>query len=424
MKQIGYQLSTVWLDSIVCHLLYRLFWSILQNSHDHFGAQEKIAMQRYCYPFVLNDLKKKMVFIGGPRQVGKTTLSQTLGKEGFKESVYFNWDVQEDRKAILQQAWHSQAALVILDELHKYPRWKGWIKGVYDTRPKHQQYLVTGSARLDIYKRGGDSLMGRYHHWRLHPFTLDELPKELDKQEAYERLLKLGGFPEPFLMNDEREARRWRREKFDRVLREDVRDLEQIRHIQLLELFVDALRSRVSSTVVLSNLAGDLEISPKTAKSWLSVVEKMYLAFPIYPLVKAVPRAIHKPPKVYFYDNADVESGPGARLENLVATHLLKRLHFIEDYFGHRCELRYIRDKDGREVDFVTIIDKKIVDLIEVKTSDAEISTHLKYYANKLKPKRAVQIVGDIKRTYDKDNISVMHPVEFFKDPPWQNDYL
>jgi predicted AAA+ superfamily ATPase len=376
-------------------------------------------MIRYCQPFIVTDLKKKMVFIGGPRQVGKTTLSKAIGETHYQKFVYFNWDNREDRKAILNKEWSNQAPLVIFDELHKYPRWKQWIKGIYDTRPDTQQYIVTGSARLDIYKRGGDSLMGRYHYWRLHPFTLDELPSGIDSYEAYQRLLNLGGFPEPFLTGDEREARRWRRERFDRILREDVRDLEQIRQIRLLELFVDALRSRVGSNIVLSNLAYDLEISPKTAKSWLSTIEKMYIAFPVYPLTRAIPRSIQKPPKVYFYDNGDVIGEHGARLENLVATHLLKRLQFIEDYFGYRCELRYIRDKDGREVDFVTIIDKKIQDLIEVKNGDTEISTHLRYYANKLKPKRAVQIVGNLKRSFDKENIQVMDPIQFFKNPPW-----
>jgi predicted AAA+ superfamily ATPase len=378
-------------------------------------------MLRYCQPYIVEDLKKKMVFIGGPRQVGKTTLSQAVGKDNYKSFVYLNWDDPDDRKAILKKEWSDQASLIIFDELHKYPRWKQWIKGSYDTRPKNQQYLVTGSARLDVYKRGGDSLMGRYHYWRLHPITLDELPLGLDSHEGYERLLTVGGFPEPFLMNDEREARRWRRERFDRIFREDVRAIEQIREIQLLELFVDTLRSRVGSNIVLSNIANDLEISPKTAKSWLSIIEKMYIAFPIYPLTQAVPRSIRKPPKVYFYDNGDVEGERGARLENLVATHLLKRLHFIEDYFGYRCQLRYIRDKDGREVDFVTIIDKKINDLIEVKNGDHNISTSLKFYANKLKPRRAIQIVGNLKRSFDKDNIQVMDPIQFFKNPPWQD---
>ncbi len=378
-------------------------------------------MLRYCSPFILDDLAKKMVWVGGPRQVGKTTLAQALSTGPFKNSQYFNWDLAEDRKAILNKAWRKDANLIIFDELHKYPKWKQWIKGIYDTRPSHQQYLVTGSARLDVYRRGGDSLMGRYHYWRLHPITLDEKVPGLNPQEIYQRLLRVGGFPEPFLLNDEREARRWRRERFDRILREDIQDLEPVRQTQLLRLFVEALQERVSGLITLSHLAADLEISPKTAKHWLTLIEKMYIAFPVYSLTKNIPRAIQKPPKVYFYDNADVNANDGAKLENLVATHLFKRLQFVEDYYGYRCSLKYIRDKEGREVDFVTVIDNKVVDLIEVKNNVTEISQSLKYYANKLKPKRVVQIVGKLKKSFDKDGVQVRHPVEFFSDAPWEN---
>lgn len=376
-------------------------------------------MARYIQPFIEKDLQRKMVFVGGPRQVGKTTLSHALG-QAYAGSLYLTWDSIEDRKAILKAHWKQAIPLIIFDEFHKFPKWKSWIKGIYDTKPSNQQYLVTGSARLDVYKRGGDSLMGRYHYWRLHPFTLDEKIPGLDTFEIYERLLTLGGFPEPFLQNDEREARRWRRERFDKIIREDIQDLEPIRHTQLLQLFVEALRVRVGSTITLSNLASDLQISPKTVKAWLTLIETMYIGFPIYPLTANLPRAIQKPPKVYFYDIADTQPEPGARLENLVAVHLLKRLHFLEDYHGHRCELRYIRDKDGREVDFVTIIDGKITDLIEVKASSTDINQNLKYYSNKLNPINTIQIVGDLKRGFDKDSIKVLHPVEYFQDPPWE----
>lgn len=377
-------------------------------------------MKRYCEPFIYQDLNKKMVFVGGPRQVGKTTLSKALCHGQFAGGIYFNWDNDENRRAILKKEWPDYSPLIIFDELHKYPRWKQWIKGVYDTKPAHQQYLITGSARLDVYRRGGDSLMGRYHYWRLHPLTIDELPSHMSAAEGYERLLKFGGFPEPFLMADEREARRWRRERFDRILREDVRDLESIRNIQTLSLFIDALRERVGGMVTLSNLAADLQISPSTAKNWLTLVEKMYLAFAVYPMTKNIPRAIQKPPKVYFYDNADVIEQAGARLENFVATTLLKRLHFMEDYYGDRCSLHYIRDKDGREVDFVTVVNQKVVDLIEVKHTDTDISSSLKYYADKLKPERATQLVAQLKKTFTKDGILVTNPIEFFKNSPWK----
>jgi predicted AAA+ superfamily ATPase len=374
-------------------------------------------MLRYLSKFIKKDLKKKMVFLGGPRQVGKTTMSKTLLA---KSSEYFNWDNDEQKKAILTKRWRKDSALVILDELHKYPRWKSWLKGIWDVRISDQTFLVTGSARLDVYQKSGDSLLGRYHYWRLHPFTLDEHPSELSATETYERLLKVGGFPEPFLNGDEREARRWRRERFRRILQEDVRDISAVQQLQSLDLFVNLLRERVGGLVVLSNLAQDLQVSANTTKHWLQVIERLYLAFAIYPYTTNIPRSIQKPAKVYFYDNADVIGDEGVRLENLVATHLLKRLQFIEDYYGYDCELHYIRDKDGREVDFVTVIDQKIDELIEVKLSDEEPSTALKYYQRKLKPKRAVQIVGNLERSFDQHEIHVTSPIEYFAKGPWE----
>lgn len=369
---------------------------------------------RYITKYVLGDLQKKMVFVGGPRQVGKTTLAKAILSDHYPEGRYFNWDLDEDRQDILRKRWSANDNLLAFDELHKYPKWKRWIKGIYDTSDDNHSFLVTGSARLDIYRRGGDSLLGRYHYWRLHPFTLDEIPNGISPEEAFKRLMTVGGFPEPFLEGDERSARRWRRERFDRVLREDVRDLEPVRNIQLLSLFLDALRQRVGGLITLSNVAGDLEVSPKTAKSWLEVLERMYLIFSVRPYTRSLPRAVLKPPKVYFYDNGDVLGDAGARFENLVATSLLKRIHFLEDREGYRFELRYVRDKEGREVDFVIIKEGEIEELIEVKHSDEEISRSLMYYTKKLKPKKSIQIVAKMDRDYSKNGITVINPISYF----------
>lgn len=369
---------------------------------------------RYISAHIRNDLKKKMVFVGGPRQVGKTTLAQAILDASPKGGRYFNWDYDEDRRDILGKRWHNRDKLLVFDELHKYPRWKGWLKGIYDVSHQRHSFLVTGSARLDLYRRGGDSLMGRYHYWRLHPFTLDEIPSGMTPADAYHRLMTVGGFPEPFLDGNEREARRWRKERFDRVLREDIRDLEPIRNIQLLGLFLDALRHRVGGMITLSNLAGEIEVSPKTAKAWLELLERMYLVFAVRPYSRSIPRAILKPPKVFFFDNADVIGNEGARFENLVATHLLKRLHYTEDREGHRCELRYLRDKEGREVDFVILKDGAIQELIEVKFAEENISRSLRYYVKRLRPPKATQIVAMLKRPYSSGIISVVDPLSYF----------
>lgn len=370
---------------------------------------------RYLHKHIVTDLIAKMVFLGGPRQVGKTTLANEL-LAGAGAGRYFNWDFDADRRAILQNKWSDQDRMLVFDELHKFPRWKNWVKGVFDVQATAHQILVTGSARLDVYKQGGDSLLGRYHYWRLHPFTLDECPSDISAQEAFDRLMRVGGFPEPFIANDARQSRRWRTARLDRVLQEDIRDLANIRQIQTLRIFLDLLRARTGGMVVLSNLAQEVQISAVTAKAWLQALERMYLVFSVYPYTKASTRAIQKPPKVYFFDNADVPDEKGARFENLVAAHLLKRLHYLEDRDGYRCELTFIRDKEGREVDFAILIDGKLQEIIEVKYSDDSISPSLRYYKERLKPPHVTQIVALLGRPYDKDGIHVTDAIRYFRE--------
>jgi len=376
-------------------------------------------MLRYLTPYLLEDLQRKMVWIGGPRQVGKTTLIRELAENNYSQFEYLNWDSDIDKQIILKQHWQTSSELIMFDELHKNPRWKQWLKGVFDTKLDTQQFCVTGSARMDIYQRGGDSLLGRYHYWRLHPFTLDEWPSELSKDKAIDHLLTFGGFPEPLLSQNPRVAKRWRNDRYKRIIHEDIRDLEPIREIQLLDLFIASLKERVGSTLVLNNIAQDLKISHQTCSRWLNTFERMYLGFAIYPLTKNIPRSIQKPAKVYFYDNADTKEDNGARFENLVATHLLKRLHFLEDCEGLQASLCYIRDKSGREVDFVTVIDGKVHELIEVKWSDTNISSSLRYYKEKLKPKKTVQIVKTLKKPYESNEILVTNAQSYFANSLW-----
>ncbi|MDQ7048884.1 MAG: ATP-binding protein [Enterobacterales bacterium] len=371
---------------------------------------------RYLTKYILSDLQRKMVFVGGARQVGKTTLAKSLLESEYPDGGYFNWDYDEDRQAILAKKWTQNAPLLVFDELHKYPGWKNWIKGLYDVKKKQHAFLVTGSARLDIYQKGGDSLLGRYHYWRLHPFSLDEYPAGIDKQEAFNRLMTVGGFPEPFLENDPVQSRRWRRDRLNRVIREDIRDLENIHKITGISLMLDLLRSRVGSMLVLENLARDIQVSSKTIKHWLTILQQMYLVFSIKPYTKNLPRAILKPAKVYFYDNADVIGDQGAIFENLVATGLLKRIHFLQDRDGYNYELRYIRDKEGREVDFVILKDNSVEELIEVKYADDELSSHLKYYAKKIKAKKVTQIVAKLDRSYDQQGIRITDPLSYFSN--------
>jgi predicted AAA+ superfamily ATPase len=354
-----------------------------------------------------------MVFIGGPRQCGKTTMSLSLLK-GEYSGAYFNWDLLADRNKILGGKWTDQEVLLIFDEIHKYKKWRNLIKGYYDTQKENHKFLVTGSARLDYYRRGGDSLLGRYHYWRLHPFSLFEKDLKLSRTEIYRRLLTLGGFPEPFLDNSEREARRWRESRIARVIREDLRDLESVQEIPLMELFYQNLRSKVGSTLAVSSLAQEVQISPVTAKKWLRIFEQMYLIFTISGYDRHLTRAVHKPIKVYFYDTGEVIGDESQRLENLVATHLQKRLNFIEDYEGYRTRLHYAKDKNQREVDFLVMIDGKIKELIEVKLNDQEISSNLIKFAEILKPDKAIQIVKFTEKSWSKNKLVLTDPIKHF----------
>lgn len=353
-----------------------------------------------------------MVFLGGPRQVGKTTLAKKILNDLRSSSNYFNWDFDEDRKRILQKKWDLKPAIV-LDEIHKYPKWKNFLKGVFDVQKEEHQFLITGSARLDLYKKGGDSLLGRYHYWRLHPLTLNELPKKMKPIDGFQRLMKVGGFPEPFLNANETEARRWRKDRFQRILREDIRDLERIQEIQNLTILVDQLKSRVGSLIVLSNLARDLQVAPNTIKRWIEALERMYLVFTVRPYTERLSRSISKPFKVYFFDNADVEGDEGARFENLVAGHLLKQNHFLEDSQGFTMGLHFIRDKEGREIDFVVTKDKKIESLIEVKWKEDTVSKHLQYYSERLSPQKSLQLVANFPKQYHQNQIKVLDAVEY-----------
>ena len=375
------------------------------------------AMERYLKYNVIDDLEKKMVFLAGPRQCGKTTFAQGLLAERSTNphsQHYFNWDDDFDRKSLLEQKFPLEKSMLVFDEIHKFKRWKNWVKGVYDKKKNLYSILVTGSARLDVYRRGGDSLMGRYHLWRLHPMGFDEAPPNLSREEVLHRLMTLGGFPEPFLGGDEREARRWRRDRLQRVLRDDVRDLESVRDISTLELFVATLRTRVGGLVTLANIAQDLQVAPKTLKAWLQVLERMYVVFAIYPYTTGLPRSLRKPPKVFFYDNGDVDAEKGARFENLVATQLLKRYQFLEDRDGYEYRIHYLRDKEKREVDFLVLKEGMPHLLVEAKWNDSEISPTLAYYAKHLKPKHIVQVVGELSQSYQKEHIKVVSASQYF----------
>lgn len=371
-------------------------------------------MKRYLEEHIKVDLKKKIILISGPRQVGKTTISKQL----VQVFEYLNYDSGSDRKIIHSGEWIRNVDLVIFDELHKKKNWKSWIKGVYDTEGIPPGLLVTGSARLDTYKKGGESLAGRFFPFRLHPLTVKEICQNLneDSRAALDKLLKFGGFPEPYIKGNERFAKRWRRIHTDTIIREDILDLERVRDIKSIELLIDLLRARVGSTTSFSSLANDLQVSGHTVKHWLQILENLYIIFPVRPYSKNIARSMLKEAKYYFYDTGAVEGGLGAKLENTVGCALLRELHFIEDTTGSRVSLHYLRDKEKREVDFLAIIDNKPVMMIEVKAGDDTFSSALFRFSGFLGNPHTVQVVHDLKREKNKKNVEMLPSHEFLRD--------
>lgn len=336
---------------------------------------------------------KKIVFIMGPRQVGKTTLAKSLDLE----YDYFNYDRAEHRVSLAKASWDRTKPLVIFDELHKMWQWKRWLKGIYDTEGVKPHLLVTGSAKLNAYKKVGDSLAGRYFQYRLHPIDLKEAYPSYSKEDAFNRLWHCGGFPEPFCNGSQSFYRRWKRSHIDVILRQDLIDLSNIRDIQAVETLIELLKNSVGSTISYANLARALEKDAKTIKRWLQMLEDLYIIFKITPYAKKITRSLLKEPKYYFYDSAQIDL-PGAKIENIVASALLKELHFLEDVYGVDTKLSFLRTKDGRELDFLVIVGEKPHCLIEVKISDDKPSKNFAHFEHYFPDIKKIQLVKDLKR--------------------------
>lgn len=343
---------------------------------------------RYLSDPVVSDLKEKMVFLGGPRQVGKTTLSKSIYRP--KTFHYLTWDDLDDRKLILRNQLPTDRKLIILDEIHKYKLWRTVVKGYFDKNFPQSNILVTGSARLDHFRKGGDSLVGRYHYLRLHPFTLPELSKRCER-DLLSDLLTFGGFPEPLFRQNRRHQQRWQKERVTRVVTQDLSDLQMVRDVSQIELLCELLYSRVASPLSIKSLQEDLAVSPHTVESWLQTLENLYFCYRITPHGGNRARAIKKTNKLYLWDWSQCES-EGARFENLVASHLLKFCHFHEDYHGETMQLKYLRDVDGHELDFLVLKNKEPLFGVECKTGERSLQNSLKYFQDRFAIPKVYQV--------------------------------
>lgn len=354
-------------------------------------------MKRIIQDAIKEALGQKIVLLTGPRQSGKTTLAKQI----YSDYDYLNYDAAEDRLLLKEKSWDRKKPLVLFDELHKMKEWKRWLKGVYDKEGIHPNLLITGSAKLDTYKKVGDSLAGRYFQYRLYPLDLKEVllyQPHSTPTEVFDHLWHCGGFPEPFFKGSESYYKRWRRGHLDIILRQDLIDIQAVRDIQAVETLVHLLKTRVGSGVSYSNLARDLERDVGTIKRWLQILENLYVIFRITPYSKNIARSLLKEPKYYFFDIAQVEGDEGARLENMVALSLLKELHFIEDTIGNDAQLHYLRNKEGKEIDFLICIDQVPTHLIEVKLSDNTPAPGFNQFLPLFPEAQAIQLVKNCPR--------------------------
>lgn len=380
------------------------------------------------YSAVLQDhlLKnRQMARIAGPRQVGKTTVCRSLS------DAYLNWDNADDRRSLLRgpaslagllqlDRLRARPPVAVLDELHKYPKWKGLLKGFFDTHGDRVRLLVTGSSRLDVFRRGGDSLMGRYLLYRMHPWSVGEcLRTDLPVREIqpprevavadWDALWEHGGFPEPFLRRDSRFTRRWRSLRQEQLSREDLREVAHITDLGTMETLMQLLAERSAQPLVYSNLAQEIQVAVDTTKRWIDLLGRMHYGFMVRPWFKNVAKALRKEPKWFLRDWSGL-ADDGARAETFVACHLLKAVEGWTDLGLGDFELRYLRDKQKREVDFLIVRDRQPWFLVEVKLTDAGLSPSLAHFQSQTKAVHAFQIVLNL--PYEPaDCFKVNHPV-------------
>lgn len=394
-------------------------------------------MKRLYQAAILDHLNgnQQMLFLMGPRQVGKTTTCRSLA-EVYEYFYYFTWDDSTDRQLILQgqkaiadhlrldQAFSSMP-VIVFDEIHKYFDWKNFLKGFYDKYSDRVHIVVTGSARLDVYKKGGDSLMGRYFLYHFHPLSVAEIidprfPKTLIKttssiitDEDFNNLYQYGGYPNLYLKADQRVWNRWSHLRTQQLLQEDIRDLTRVQELQQIELLANLLRLQIGQQTSYDSLAKKIRVSGHSIRNWLETLCSLYYCFELRPWSKNISRSLIKEPKYYLWDWSLVQDA-GARAENFVASHLLKAVQFWTDAGFGQYGLYYLRDKDKREVDFIVTQNDEPWFLVEVKSSDNKgISPSLEYFQKQTGAPHAFQTVIDlpgIKRDCFKISTPVIVP--------------
>ena len=358
----------------------------------------KTYKNRYLEKYLKKDLKEKILILTGPRQSGKTMLSKNL----YSSSVdydYFNYFDVQDRLTLEKKEWNRDCKYLVFDELHIKKNWKRWLKALYETTGLNPGIIVTGSARLDTYRRSGDSLAGCFFSFRLHPLDLKEIHqmnKKANPEQTLARLLEVGGFPEPYFKGTKQFYNRWQKTHTEAILREDMLELDKYRRISQMETLLELLKSCVGQTIQYERFSKILQCDGKTVKKMLDLLEGFYFIFKVSPYHKNISKSIRKQPKYYFYDIAQVQE-KGARFENLIACALLKNSHFKEDCYGETGKLYYLRNKDKKEIDFLLTKNNKPFQMIEAKWKDDKLSPHFDLFAKDMPASvEKIQVVREL----------------------------
>lgn len=368
-------------------------------------------MERYLKKAILADLLKKIIIVTGPRQVGKTTLTKSL----LGDCDYYNYDNPQDRKKIHRGDLDFNSRPLILDELHKMRLWKRWLKGYFDTRTFIHPILVTGSAKIDTYRKVGDSMAGRYFQFRLFPLDVKELWQisKTDPEKSLQALLVLSGFPEPYLAGKVSEYKRWRSTHTDIILRQDLLGAEAVKNIHSIELLIELMADRVGSLISYNSLREDLLTDDKTVKRWFEALENSYVLFKVTPYSKKINRAVSKAPKYYFFDIPRANS-EGARFENLVALAIVKEIHYRKDVLGEEYSLHYLRNKNKNEVDFLICCEKRPLLMIETKLSANNLDNSFHIFEKGLGALPKIILVQNLDRSFtQKDGARVTKASEW-----------
>lgn len=374
-------------------------------------------MERYLKKAILRDLNKKIILITGPRQVGKTTFSKAL----VQDCEYLNYDNVIDRKKIHKSDLNFDNTNYIFDEIHKMKNWKRWLKGHYDARKKQNIILVTGSAKIETYRKMGDSLAGRYYQYRLFPFDVKEVVKnsKIKPKVAIDHLLELSGFPEPFLSGSKNDYKKWQKTHLDIILKQDLLESESVQHIKSVELLIELMTERVASPISYNSLREDLGTDDKSIKRWCDLLEDIYVIFKIQPYFSRSQSAIKKAPKYYFFDIPRVVDA-GARFENLIAISLYKEINYRNDSMGENYSLHYMRNKNHKEVDFVICNNKKPVAMIEAKLSDNNLTNAFSIFQKQTGDIPKYILVKNLKKnTTMKDGAKVVSAAEWLARMEW-----